>query len=111
MKTVKNKQLIIELLMQDMKHEQLIDGLYKLGFSSDLHGLNISGVVAELLGIKEDDIDSEWFEIYMDFLSQAKHYEICGTGKNLRPLAETCYTFLTSQLQQELAEKEEQESL
>lgn len=103
----KQKQLIIELLVQDMKHEQLIDGLYKLGFSSDLHGLNISGVIAELLGIKEADISWDWFEIYMDFVGQAKHYEICGTGNTLRPLAETCYTFLTSQLRRELAEKEE----
>lgn len=107
MNNTNNKQLIIELIAQDMKHEQLIDGFYKLGFSSDLHGLNISGVVAELLGIKEENISWDWFEIYMDFLGQAKHYEITSTGKNLRPLAETCYLFLKLHLDKEQREKEE----
>ena len=109
MKNIKlKKHLIIELLVQDMKHEQLINGLYKLGFQSDIYGLNISGVVAELLGIKEKDISWEWFEIYMDFIGKAKHYEITGRGKNLLSLAETCYTFLISHIEKERAEKEEQ---
>ncbi len=83
-----------KLIKEEMKHEQLIQALQQLGFNSDLHGLDISGVVAELMGIPEGNMSWEWFDVYMSFLEQAGHYEITGDGMNLIPLAETCYLFL-----------------
>lgn len=50
------KSLIIQLLIQDMKYKQLVVGLGKLGFQSDLHGTDTCGVVVELMDIAEMDM-------------------------------------------------------
>jgi hypothetical protein len=89
-----NKNLIIQLLMQDMKHEQLIAALRKLGFESNIHGLKILEIVAGLMGIAEEEISWEWSEGYVNFMSQVRKYKIKGSGKNLLPLARECYKFL-----------------
>ncbi|MES2779209.1 MAG: hypothetical protein V4651_04840 [Bacteroidota bacterium] len=89
-----NKPLIIQLLIADMKHEQLLAGLSRLGFESDWHSLDLSGVVAELMGIPEADRSGEWFEHYMDFVGKAGNYPVTATGNNLQPLAEACYEML-----------------
>lgn len=88
------KHLIIPILVQDMKHEQLMAGLKRLGFHSDLHYLDLMGVVAELMRIPEAEMNWEWCDVYISFLKQAKQYEVTGDGKNLLPLAEACYAAL-----------------
>lgn len=90
----KNKSLIIQLIVQDMKHEQLIGGLSNLGLQPDLHRLDICLIVADLMGLSDTNMPSDWMETYMDFLGHAECYEITGDGKNLVPLAEVCYSFL-----------------
>jgi hypothetical protein len=97
-----NKNLIIQLLIQDMKHEQLIAALRKLGFESDVHGLKILEIIAGLMGIAEEEITWEWSEGYVDFMCQVRKYKIKGNGENLLPLAEACYKFLSA-----CAEREE----
>lgn len=87
-----NKSLIIQLLLSDMKQEQLIAGLNRLGFKTDLHGSGLSQAVAGLFGIAASDIG--WHELYMACIEQAPDYDITGDGKNLLPLAESCYTQL-----------------
>jgi len=89
-----NEHLVIQLLIQDMKHEQLIRGMQSLGFNSNVHGSNISTIVAGLMGIKEDDISWEWMDVYMSFIKQATNYEITDTGSSLQQLANTCYSCL-----------------
>lgn len=79
-----------------MKHEQLVAGLGKLGFESDMHGSDLCIVVTDLMGIPEGDMSWDWCDLYVDFLSHAARYEITGEGHNLLPLAETCYTFLVT---------------
>jgi len=91
---VSNRQLIIQLLIQDMKHEQLVSGLRSLGFDSNLHGSDISAVVAELMGINATDMSMQWMDVYMSFVKKAGDYTITDTGSSLQALAETCYTFL-----------------
>lgn len=88
------KPLIIQLLIADMKHEQLVAGLTRLGFESDLHGTNLCNAVAALIGIPEKDRSPEWFDLYMKCIDKASAYPITGNGNNLLPLAETCYEML-----------------
>jgi hypothetical protein len=94
MKHDRNKPLILQLLVADMKHEQLLEGLHRLGFHSELHGSGLSTAVAELMGTRKEDISEEWFEQYMRFLHKATRLEITGNGGNLLPLAELCYESL-----------------
>lgn len=88
------KQLIIRLLVCDMKHEQLLAGLQQLGFESDLHGTPLSNVVAELMGVSTLPAKEAWLQRYMDFLAQAAGQKLSGDGKSLLPLAEQCYAAL-----------------
>lgn len=90
-----NKKFIIKLIAQDMKHEQLIGSLKKLGFESDLHDLNILDLVARLMGVPPKKITWDWTDIYMHYIGKVMDYEITGTGKNLLPLAEKCYNSLS----------------
>lgn len=96
MKRSADKSLIIQILIADMKHEQLLEGLQKLGFSSELHGSGLSSVVAELVGLEKKSIPEEWFDTYMQFLQQATHLPVTGNGENLRPLAEAGYGVLST---------------
>ena len=90
-----NRKFIIKLIAQDMKHEQLIGSLKKLGFERDLHDLNIIDMVARLMGIPKNKMTWDWTDIYMHYLSKVMEFEITGTGKNLLPLAEKCYESLS----------------
>jgi hypothetical protein len=89
------KHIVIQILIQDMKRQQLIIGLNKLGFQSNIHGSDLCAVVAELMGIHSEEISWEWFDCYMDFLGHAGDYQVTGDGKNLLPLAEICYVNLS----------------
>jgi lambda repressor-like predicted transcriptional regulator len=99
-----NKNLIIQLLAEDMKHEQLIAALRKIGFESDIYGLKILEIVAGLMGIAEEEISWEWSERYVNFMNQVKDHKIKGNGKNLLALAEECYQFLKECAEREVKE-------
>lgn len=95
------KELIIHLIVQDMRHFQLITRLEKAGFDSDMQMLSISTVVAALMGIPNGDMDDCWLNSYMDLLELAAGFEMEGTGKNLQPLAELCYNKLERLIKKE----------
>lgn len=88
------KHLIIHLLIQDMKHEQLVHGLHQLGFESQLHTLDIMAAVSELMHIPQEQLTWLWSDAYINVLKQARQYPITADGKNLLPLAEQCYVVL-----------------
>jgi hypothetical protein len=46
------KRTILQLLVADIKHNQLLNGLYDIGFyDNDLYMLNIDFIVAEMMGV------------------------------------------------------------
>ena len=52
-----NEKIIKKLLIADIKHNQLINGMYNIGLmDNDKYTLNIDLIVAELLGIKNRNI-------------------------------------------------------
>lgn len=86
--------MIICLIQQDLKHNQLTGGLRRLGLDTSLHNLEIIDIVAELMGVEE--VSDKWVEIYVGFLEQANKYEISDNGKELLPVASECYKQLLS---------------
>lgn len=88
------KNLIIHLLVQDMKHEQLINGLTNLGFESQQHTLDIMAVVSGLMHIAPEKLSWHWCDAYMAAIKQARQYPITTDGQNLLPLAEQCFAVL-----------------
>jgi len=73
-----NKELIITLIKQDMKHNQLVLGLQQLGLScDDYHYLQIYRIIAELMGYKKGVIDEKWLGIYLGYIDKViEHHGI-----------------------------------
>ena len=93
-----NKDLIIRLIRQDLKHNQLVVGLKELGFEDDgLHMLELHKIIADLMNIPEGKWD-ELLDTYFDFLEQSTDHRIDHDGKALTPLAEACYELLIARL-------------
>lgn len=56
-----NKELIISLIQQDLKHSQLIVGLDRLGLeASERHCLQLLEVVAHLMRVPEGNTELDW---------------------------------------------------
>jgi len=89
-----DKHLIVQLIKQDLKHSQLLEGLKTAGFKSDLHYLDLSTIVAQMMGMPGGEASDQWAEVYISFMQQASTYSITPEGENLTELAEQCYLFL-----------------
>ncbi|HET6245382.1 MAG: hypothetical protein H0V01_13915 [Bacteroidetes bacterium] len=88
------RKIIIQLIQQDLKHNQLLSGLEKLHLTTEAHPLEIMDVVAEMMGIPTGSASEEWMKIYISFLEEAGQYAITSRGERLLPLAEKCYNLL-----------------
>jgi len=89
------KDLIIRLILQDLRHYQLTAALAKVGLDQDLHDLELMETVADLMGVPLDDKRSDqWGELYFSYLERSPEYEVEELGKALQPLAEECYHVL-----------------
>ena len=52
-----NEKIIKKLLIADIKHNQLINGLYKIGLmDNDKYTLNLDLIVAEMFSVKNGNI-------------------------------------------------------
>ena len=90
-----HKNIIIQLLFQNMKHEQVMAGLGRLGFNEEGYRLEVADIVAQLMGISDMAISWNWGKLYDTFLGYARKLEIVAEHQNLLPLAEICYLALT----------------
>lgn len=94
-KTMENRNLIINLIQQDLKHNQLTQSLLHIGLDqAGEHDLDILSIVAKLMGVPEDNIGNRWIGIYVSFMCEAHKKELSARGENLISLAEKCYEFL-----------------
>lgn len=87
-----NKELIISLIQQDLKHNQLILGLDELGLAtSDKHCLEILDIVASLMQVPEGDIEFDWCRLYVTYMAESKKLGVTHTTETMKPFAEACY--------------------
>lgn len=95
---MKNKELIINLIQQDLKYNQLLGGLEKIGFDSNgLHSLELLDLVSKLMRVSQQFSD-RWSEVYNKFMDEAIQLEMMHKTASLRPLAESCYKQLKTSL-------------
>lgn len=87
-----NKDLIINLIQQDLKHCQLILGLDDLGLeASDKHSLEMFDIVADLMQVPEGHVESDWARVYLAYMSESREVEIEHMTTPMRPYAISCY--------------------
>jgi hypothetical protein len=96
---MKTKDLIINLLQQDLKHNQLLNSLDKIGLSrGGLHELEMLELIAELMEVSEEARDN-WSTRYVALMEESSRFPLEERTEVLRPLAEICYYQLKGVLQ------------
>jgi len=91
-------ELIIELILQDLKHNQLILGLDRLNLDAGFcHYLGILDLIQRLMGIPEELVD-DFSAAYMVYMQRCLEFPISRSGEELRELAVECYENLTAMM-------------
>lgn len=89
---MQNKDLVIRLIQQDMKHHQLISNLESIGLRSDgIYYLELMEIISEIMQVPKDDIEDRWSNTYLHFMNQVSNYPVTSKGEGLMDLAEECY--------------------
>ncbi|UTW67959.1 hypothetical protein KFE94_07540 [bacterium SCSIO 12643] len=92
---MKNKDLILQLIQQDLKHNQLTEGLRQIGLDDyGRYCLDIQPMVAQLMGMEKEQVSDRWTEIYGSFMDNAHQTKTSDRGEELIPVAQKCYDML-----------------
>ncbi len=84
-------ELIIELIRQNLKHNQLILGLDRLNLDAGCyHYLGILDLIQKLMGVSDGLMD-EFAATYMEYMQRCVEFPISRSGEELRELARECY--------------------
>lgn len=88
-----NKELIISIIQQDLKHCQLLSKLESIGLSGiDVYDLDLLRIVSNLMKAPEGgNIEFAWIGAYASYMDQAVHFAVKGRSDQFRLLAESCY--------------------
>ena len=69
------KDKIITLLEQDIKHNQLLNGLEEIGLNdNDRYTLSIDLLVADMMGYPESKVPDKWLEAYHKLMLTIPYY-------------------------------------
>lgn len=97
MSLITQKQLITRILLQDLKHNQLIKALRDLGFDdSGVYSLDLLSIVAGIQEIPEEGLSEQWVAIYQRLMDKATSLPVSALGTELRELAEEGYELLVA---------------
>jgi len=87
-------ELIIELVLQDLKHNQLGLGLDRLNLDAGYcHYLGILDLIQKLMEVPEESMD-DFTATYMASMNRSLEFPISRSGEELRSLARECYDSL-----------------
>ena len=87
-----DKELIISLLQQDLKHSQLISGLDQLGLNaSNHHCLELLDIIADLMNVPKGNTEINWGKKYVSLMAESTKFDAKESAKNFRSYAEFCY--------------------
>ncbi len=88
------EDLVIELILQDLKHNQLIYGLDRLNLDAGYcHFPGILDLVQRLMKVPEELMD-DFADTYMDAMHRSLDFPISRSGEELMSLARECYDLL-----------------
>lgn len=86
-----NRELVVQLIQQDLKHSQLTETLRHMGLDDGgLYALDLITIVAQLMEVPPHQMD-DFAEVYGTFLDEAPQYPTTYLGEALLPVAEECY--------------------
>lgn len=81
-------KLILRLLLEDIKHNQLLNGLHNIGLTdNDRYVTGLDQIIAELMHIQSRNIPDEWYTAYhavmMNVLPDVEQDECLELATNL----------------------------
>ncbi|MCR9264127.1 MAG: hypothetical protein NXH86_08200 [Flavobacteriaceae bacterium] len=86
-----NRELLVQLIQQDLKHSQLTETLRHMGLDDGgLYALDLITIVAQLMKVPPHQMD-DFAQVYGTFLDEAPQYPTTYLGEALLPVAEECY--------------------
>ena len=89
--TLKNKkQLIISLILDDLIHTRLIEGLKALGFTQEWYCLELSDTVIGLMGFRGRQ-NELMYEYYLERRAQAQLIDLSDGNAEMQKLATSIY--------------------
>jgi hypothetical protein len=91
---VLNKNLIIQIIQNDLKNTRLIIGLNKLGLDASNYYLNLKELLFELLCFEENEQEEQLFEAYVMHAEKIQSMDMIKHPEKLRELAEEIYNWL-----------------
>lgn len=102
---MKNKDLIITLIQQDLKHQQLIDRMENLiAIEKGKHHLELLNLVYDLMKVPES-AELDWGKTYCNYMGIASWFPLEPTTEGLRNQAELCFIHLEAIVDVENAQK------
>lgn len=88
------KQKIITLIREDLKHNQLLNGLGSIGlWDNEQYLLSLDLLIAELMGHGKGKIPDEWFNCYQQVMLSVPNNL---PSKELEMLANSLYETLSN---------------
>ncbi len=95
MALLSKKDLIVRIILQDLKHNQLIKSLRDLGFDdSGVFSLDLLSIVAGIQEIPEEKLSEQWVAIYQNLMDKSTNFPASDLGTELKELAEEGYLLL-----------------
>ena len=94
---MENQGLIVQLIQQDLKHNKLIRGLLQLGLDDgSFYDLEIFTIVHHLMGIKSDELEDTFTDIYCSFMYEVNDIDSSELDDKIPLIANQCYEMLKS---------------
>ena len=87
-------EVIVEIIRQDMRINQYLSALRKLGIEIYNLDIDLTHIVARLMNLDNEKITDSWIELYTTKLMECKRLPLKSLGQNLYPLAKECYNAL-----------------
>ncbi len=85
------KNLIIELIEDNISNVKLINGLHKLGIDASIYYFNSPSIVFKLIGIENLDNSDELLEKYFEWLKNGESIDFSESRGELKKYAEMIY--------------------
>ena len=93
MKIKRKKELLVSLILDDLVHARLIDGLMALGMPAAFYAHDVPFAVMELMGFNEEQ-QHQIFPSYRLWQEEARCIDISKGNFQMRHLAERIYKML-----------------
>ena len=95
--TMKNDNLIIQLIQQDLKHNKLVKGLFQLGLDDEsFYYLEIFTIVQQLMNIQSDELADTFSDVYCCFMHEVFDIDLLELDDKIPSIANQCYQMLKS---------------